>query len=338
MHLFPIFLALIVLRRFPLVNFRLFQVKKDNQTNSNSTMAFLTELLSHTPSPFVIVPLFVSYYVISSIAAWWRLRAFPGPPTASFSYLWMYRCLNSGEQQTRLLDAGKKYGTTIRAGPNDLLTADPDVLRRMGSARLSYGRSSFYSVNRINPPENNMFSLLDIAEHDKLKAKTAPGYSGKDVPGLEGDVDSVIAELVDKIREKYAVDSDSVDSDYSTKVEKKKKSRPLLDFAVMTQYFTLDAISQVAWGERLGFLRTESDSYGHLEMLHELMTTLNVASAIPYLAFIASLRWVQTMLAPRGDKARGIYKILPCVLLFLSFSPVSFLSVVTSILGDYTSY
>ena len=138
--------------------------------------------------------------------------------------------------------------------------------------------------------------------------------------------DSVVAELVEKIRVKYAVDPDDTDTDADSNTEEKsekKKMKPLLDFAVVAQYFTLDAISQVAWGERLGFLRTESDLYGHMGMLRDLATTQNVASAIPPLAFFASLRWVQTMLAPKGGKnARGIYKILPCVLFlffFLSF-------------------
>lgn len=275
-------------------------------------MAFLVEALSHIHSPVIIAALLISSYAVSSVASWWRLRAFSGPFTASFSYMWMYRCLSSGEQFTHLLAAGKKYGTTIRVGPNDLLTADPEVLRRMGSARLSYARSNFYAINRLHPDEESMFSLTDTAEHDRLKAKTAPGYTGKDVPGLEAEIDSVIAELVDKIHAKYAVDPADP-----------AKTTPLLDFAVMAQYFTLDAISQVAWGERLGFLRTESDLYGHMAMLHDLVTVMNVASGIPHLAFIASLRWVQTMAAPRGKSARGIYKILPCV--FFSSPPLQIL-------------
>ena len=276
------------------------------------------------PIPIIIAALLVSYYIVSSIAAWWRLRAFDGPPTASFSYMWMYRCLSDGKQFDHLVAAGNKYGTTVRVGPNDLITTDPDVLRRVGSARSSYARSNFYAVNRLDPDEESMFSTMDTAEHDKLKAKTAPGYTGKDVPGLEADIDSVVAELVDKIRVKYAVDPDPDDADVGAEKKaqgKNKKMKPLLDFAVMAQYFTLDAISQVAWGERLGFLRTESDLYGHMGMLRDLMTTQNVASAIPYLAFFASLRWVQTMLAPKGGEksARGIYKILPCVILLFSF-------------------
>ncbi|KAF6807561.1 cytochrome p450, partial [Colletotrichum musicola] len=47
----------------------------------------------------------VLYYIISSIMTWHRLRHFPGPPLARFSYLWMISNSYTGrpaETYTRL--------------------------------------------------------------------------------------------------------------------------------------------------------------------------------------------------------------------------------------------
>lgn len=52
-----------------------------------------------------------------------------------------------------------------------------------------------------------MITVLDPVEHDWLKSKTAAGYSGKDVPGLENEVDSVLCEMIDLLRSKYAADA-----------------------------------------------------------------------------------------------------------------------------------
>jgi len=122
---------------------------------------------------------------------------------------------------------------------------------------------------------------------------------------MEADVDMLVMELVDKIRDHYVVDPHNPE----TIVER----MPLLDFGRLTAFFTLDSISKVAFGEQLGFLTTESDPYGHLEMLQEMESTMSLAANIPYLTFITQIRWVQSLLKP--SEPRGVYKILPFVAL-----------------------
>jgi hypothetical protein len=102
-----------------------------------------------------------------------------------------------------------------------------------------------------------MITTLNVAEHDWLKAKTAPGYSGKDVPGPESTIKSTISDLVAKIRSKYASDPSLPHTGANVK--------PLLDFARMASYFTLDSITQIAFSQNFGFLDSETDVYGHLE-------------------------------------------------------------------------
>lgn len=70
-------------------------------------------------------------------------------------------------------------GSLARIGPNDLICSDPDVIRRMGTAKLRYRRSRFYSSFAFNPDQDTMLSTTDEKIHADLKVKTAAcvGYS-----------------------------------------------------------------------------------------------------------------------------------------------------------------
>jgi hypothetical protein len=42
-------------------------------------------------------------------------------------------------------------GPLVRIGPNQLLSVDPDVLRRMSAVRSGYTKGKFYASGRIVP-------------------------------------------------------------------------------------------------------------------------------------------------------------------------------------------
>src|SRR5438876_497829 len=69
-------------------------------------------------------------------------------------------------------------------------------------------------------------------------------YSGKENLALESSIDIHVQELVDLIQSKY--------------ISTDKRSRPF-DFARKIQYFTLDVISEVGFGEPFGDLRADRD-------------------------------------------------------------------------------
>ncbi|GKT88940.1 cytochrome P450 [Colletotrichum tofieldiae] len=171
----------------------------------------------------------------------------------------------TGEHFTKL---NRKHGPLVRIGPNDLVTDDPDIIRRMNGARSTYGRSSWYDSVKLNPYEDSMFSLRDVAAHDKLKAKCAGGYAGKENPALEDGVDSQIANAVDLIRRKYITTGDEV--------------KPM-DLGKVTQFFTLDAITKVAYGKEFGYLATDSDVYDYISTTETAIPYLQLCSEVPYL-------------------------------------------------------
>lgn len=141
---------------------------------------------------------------ITTFKTWSQLSAFPGPALAAISYLPMLRIRRSGAAHLHYQALSQQHrGGLVRIGPHDLLSADPDHLRRMSSARSAYGRSSWYRATRLDPYHDMMGSTMDKAAHAALRAKMAAGYSGRDNPHLEAELDSQIAALVGLIRRHY---------------------------------------------------------------------------------------------------------------------------------------
>ena len=70
-----------------------------------------------------------------------------------------------------------KAGSTARIGPNDLLTSDPALLRRMSAARSPYRRSEYYIGLRFDPSRDNIVSTRDENKHNELRSKMAAGVS-----------------------------------------------------------------------------------------------------------------------------------------------------------------
>jgi len=66
-------------------------------------------------------------------------------------------------------------GPLVRVGPNELITSDPDVLRKILSIRSAYRRSNWYDALRIDPTHNNVLSERNDEKHNALRAKMAAG-------------------------------------------------------------------------------------------------------------------------------------------------------------------
>ncbi|KAF2642225.1 cytochrome P450 [Massarina eburnea CBS 473.64] len=207
--------------------------------------------------PFVPLIL-VGYYVYTAFQAWLRLRHIPGPFLGKFSYWFMIRTQASGKQHQRYRDADRKYGSVVRIGPNELTTSDPELIRRMSSARSTYKRSDWYLGMRVDPHADNILSELDVDTHDKRRAKMAGAYAGKENPQLEKDFDDQIVSWVNLIRTKY--------------ISKGESLKPM-DIALQAQYFTLDVITSLAYGRAFGYLARDEDIYDYIKLADQFIST-----------------------------------------------------------------
>ncbi|KAI1380990.1 cytochrome P450 [Hypoxylon crocopeplum] len=241
-----------------------------------------------------LVALFVVWYLLSAITTWYRLRHVPGPFIASFSYLWMAKCIIFN---TLYEDVGglRKYGKLTRTGPNTVVTSDPEVLRRISSARTKYTKNEWYAAATFSPEHETMVTLLDNHDHDKLKAKTASGYNGRENPDLEVAINSQIAHLIDVIRRKHL----TTNSHFCN-----------VDFAPLSRYFTLDVITRLAYGRPFGFLDADGDLYEYTTQLDRSMKAMSLAQEIPFFRSIAFSHFLFGLFGPKPTDEKGVGKIM----------------------------
>lgn len=125
------------------------------------------------------VTLVISCFFISTFKAWHRLSHVPGPFLASFSSLWIVKQILRGRIAPALSEL-QKHGRLVRVGPNYLLTDDPETLRQISAARSQYNRDEWWGSLNLTPGSDNLATILEAGPHDKVKAKMAAGYAGRD--------------------------------------------------------------------------------------------------------------------------------------------------------------
>ncbi|KAK3944874.1 cytochrome P450 [Diplogelasinospora grovesii] len=258
-------------------------------------------LLSALPSPlsdglssssaiqllYVAVGAVVTYNLFTWYLSWRRLSHIPGPAGAGWSKWWLLRNTLGGNMHLALKQACEEHGPLVRVGPNVLITNDPDTLRRMWGVRSPWKKADWYDAVRWDPTKDNLISQRDDDKHTALRAKMAAGYSGKENEGLERTIDEQILEFMDLIERKYL----SSDGEF----------RPM-DFARKIQYFTLDTISQLAFGKNFGHVREDRDVYQYIKITEESMPVMLILTVFPALARMLQSRMMRGLLPSEKDK------------------------------------
>lgn len=212
----------------------------------------------------------VTWYIVSALLTWWRLRYIPGPFLAKFSYLWLGRTTHSGKQYYVHRELPKKYGPLVRIGPKYIITDEPDIIKNISSARSAYHRDGWYTTGRFNPYRDNLFTKLEPSVHSKAKLRLSGSYNGRETNNLEPNVDEQVQNLVGLLRRKYAVSPQD-------------SSRPLLDLGPTSNYFTLDVITKVAFGHEFGYLREETDLYNFMQHVRDLWPRMSTSADVPWI-------------------------------------------------------
>ncbi|KAK3339848.1 cytochrome P450 [Lasiosphaeria hispida] len=251
------------------------------------------ELLGWTTS------LLVLWYATTAFAAWHRMRHIPGPVLARFSYMWhMYHVLTGrgGPTYTNLHNQYAGGGPFVCIAPNTVVTNDPEVLRRISAARTPYVRSAWYKGAQFHPKYGNMASMIDNDEHDRMKAKTASGYSGRENGSdFEPAIDSQIAALAALIRGKY--------------LSTPGKLRPA-ELTSLMRYLTLDTITRLGYGKSFGHLDEGVDVTGYVGFLDASLKFLGLILEMPLLRKMVFSRSVLSWFAPRPTDKRGPGRVI----------------------------
>lgn len=138
---------------------------------------------------------------------------------------------------------------------------------------------------------DNVLSMRDDDKHNELRAKMAAGYSGREVEGLEKKIDQTILNLINLFDSNYV----SVNKPF--------------DLGRKAQFFTLDVISTVAYGEPFGFLETNTDVYEYIKTTEENVPTIIVTTALPWLMELLKSPLLKSLLPSEKDRL-GLGKIM----------------------------
>jgi hypothetical protein len=245
----------------------------------------------------IVGGLFVAASILSLLLAWYPLRSFNGPFLASFSRLWLTKAMMTGQAFDVHMKAKAKYGDSlIRVAHDLLITSDPDTVRHINGARQGYTKDEWYNPFRMDPYNHSMLSTTDGKYHDYVKAATAAGYSGRDVPTLESDVDSQIISLKELLRRNY--------------VSPPGKPAKIVDISKPLQYFTLDTITKIAYGQEFGFLATDSDVHGVIKTTDMTLPLINVCMEIPLVGRLLYSRPILRLIGPKDTDSFGLGRIM----------------------------
>ena len=243
-----------------------------------------------------IISMSILSTIVSNIRSYRRLSHIPGPPFAALSRLWILKSLLGPRTHLNLYEACLKYGTLARVGPNELVTSDPDLVRRMHANRLPYVRSPHYQAFRFKPGVDNVLSETDEHRHQDLRKKMASGYAGKENPGLESEIDERIRDLVNLIDRKYVCTA--------------KEPGRQMDFARKAQFFTVDVISGLAFGQSFENLTLDEDRDEYIKSVEEAMPVTILMTELSEVHSFLEKSSLMKMLAPSARDKIGFGKII----------------------------
>ncbi|KAL7786367.1 cytochrome P450 [Trichoderma ceciliae] len=234
--------------------------------------------------------IFFVAFVVRRVYFWHRLRHVPGPAGAAWTIWWQLSSALSGRYHERLKEAADSYGPLVRIGPNQLLSIDPEVLRRMSAVRSGYIKGKFYASGRILPGVDNVVSLRDPTKHKEMRALMAPGFSGKAKEGFisfEAALDRQLLSFTRLLERKYVSSGSDI--------------RPF-DMAEKTQFFALDAIGDISLGQPFGYLDKDEDLYQYNKINTTSLPLMNVVSVMPSLANLIHTWPLRLLLPKEGDQ------------------------------------
>jgi cytochrome P450 len=183
----------------------------------------------------------------------------------------------------------------MRIAPNILLTSDPEQYIRMNAVRSRYVKSKWYAGFKLEANLENTFSCYDEAKHTLKRSKMALGYSGKELSNFEAKIDSHVIDLISLIRRKYLTTGANL--------------KPI-DLAEKASFFTLDVITDLAFGHTWGCLQQDKDVdnwFGSMEVF--LPLAMRVAT-IPILASLFEVPFIAKLIMPSERDEEGPGRLL----------------------------
>ena len=135
-------------------------------------------------------------------------------------------------------------------------------------------------------------------------------YSGKDNPYLEMSIDNRLNHFISFIRERYLSCSAEPATSENPVVQSFANVYRPVDFARIAQYFALDVISDIAFGQPFGFLENDSDIHDYIATEEALFPIFEWFSTLPSLERLTRIGLISRLLMPKPTDKRGLGQLM----------------------------
>lgn len=259
------------------------------------------KLISHPPQDMLNIDFIQSHMfaaalgalllalILSTLKTWRRLRHIPGPTLSWLGSSWLIKNAVTGATSPSSRDLAR-YGSLVRIGPNAVATDDPEIVRRL--SRSPYRRDAWNTGFRMDNGKDTIFTTLDPALHDGIKAKTAYAMAGKDGVDLESAIDAQVDRLLGTIRSQHLAT---------------KEQHRITDLAPLARFFTADAMTCLLFGKEFGFIGA-NDLYDVAKLNDQVMAFMSLLSDLSWLRLVVHSRFL-SFLQPRSTDEIGVGKL-----------------------------
>ncbi|EXJ87353.1 hypothetical protein A1O3_04312 [Capronia epimyces CBS 606.96] len=253
----------------------------------------MATLLGLLTSPRLIpglAALLVLYLVVGAVVNYRKLRQFKGPPLAAVSRIYIFWQSVRHRFHISEYEALQKYGSPCRFGPNLVITDDADIIRHISAPRSAWSRADWYDAMRHDPRQDSVFSTKDEKHHADLRAKMIGAYIGRDIDTIEPETDKIVVDFVNLIKTTY--------------------SGKAMDISITSQFFTLDVLSAVAFGQPFGYVKANRDIYNYTQASTAFLSALELASNHAFVRWVFYSPLFRWLAAPKDSDEFGIGPIL----------------------------
>ena len=184
------------------------------------------------------------------------LADFPGPFLARYTGLWRTARYFNGKWHDDVVQLHEKYGKVVRIAPNELSIVDETAIKQLYGPGSTAKKTTYYHSMDAPLGVEGLFQTVNTTVHAMLKRRVSSAYSMSALLKYEPYIQPLLDLLFQKLR-KYA--------------NRAGPEGAKLNMSEWTNAFTFDVVGELAYGEPIGDLETETDVMGIRRSIFETM-------------------------------------------------------------------
>jgi len=211
------------------------------------------------------------------------LARIPGPRLARVSGFWRQYHYWAGTWHDDILKLHETYGRAVRIAPNEVSITDGEAVKRLYGHGNPTVKTAWYDTWAPQNMAPGLFQTRDRKLHSFLRKRVSGVYSMTAIRKFEVYIQACLNLMLQQLM-KHARRGDTV------------------DMAEWTNAFAFDVVGELAYGEELGHLRTETDV---LNLRNNIYSAFVLMSNLGHTAGQMRLidnKYVATLLAALGMK------------------------------------